>query len=308
MAANFDTPITAPLGRLRSIQRGALTFASDIMELLTAAFGPSNPFGTASTLDAGTAAGEVPILNSDARIEPSLIPAATETQRGTVMLATSANDRRPGVVPTRTQITGLTQTALFGVGLNADNFTISQLTSNVDFQAPGTGLLLLASGGGGGHAPNAGSDYLGTGVGSPGTPSRLRYDATRTSNTGAIVVSGGEGGGQAAAASSDGLIIPPFDSTQPGAPDFVVAIPGKGGQGGDPGGFDPNTSVTGGGVVGIPGGNGDLLIAKIGGGRTFRALFGSGGDAGTAPNASRGQRRIAARNGVGGYALFLRLR
>jgi len=305
MPADFPTEVTTPLGRLNALTQTATTFASDVVAVLTAALGTSNPFGTAATRNVGAAAGDVPILNNNARIEPSLVPTATADAAGAVILARSIADARPGVVPTAAQLAALTATS--GTGLNAANFTLTSVASNTDFTTPGIGVLLLASSGGGGHAPGAGADFIGTGRGSTGGTSYLRYRATRTNNTGAIVVSGGDGGGTSASSFNQGFRIETVDATQTNAPDFAITLLGKGAQGGDPGGFDPNTSTTGGEVVGVPGGNGDLLIAKFQAGRTFRVIIGGAGSFGTAPNASSGQRRVVPRRGYIGSAFVVRL-
>lgn len=308
--AEFDSNITEPLNRLRAIQQGATSFASDVAALLVALVGDDNPFGTAATYNTGTSQGEVPLLGAGGRIEPSLLPAATDTDRGAVILARNLQDDRAGVVATAAQIAALTATA--GDGLNAANFTITEITSTAgltqSFTAPGTGLLLLASGGGSGHNPPNVGAYLGnqqpgqtTGIGSNGTDSSLRYDTTT------LTINGGLAGGArvSGGVTNRGVRVETIQRS-PNAPDFGITLFGKGGVGGDPGIFNPDTSVPNNEVSGVPGSNGNLFIAKFQAGRTMIVRFGDGGSPTSTTTASN-QSRIPARRGLDGYALFVRL-
>ena len=310
MPADFsDTPIPAPLGRLRTITRGATTFASDVMAVLTAAFGPSNPFGTAATRNTGTVAGDVPLLNSDARIEPSLIPEATTTARGGVMLANAVTDARDGVVPTAAQITAYA--AGVATGLSAENFTITELTSGTVFTPPGIGLIVIGAAGGGGHRPPASRrNYLNDGQGNNAAHSYLYYGSnpsTDSANT-RIEVRGGFGGARAGNTARPGnsgvTILSPPQGT--GRPAFSMVLAMKGAQGGVAGEYSEGTAQTQ--YAGVPGGDGELLLARVSNNQRYRVVLGAPGTGGAAlTGLSSGVRSVAGGNGTNAFALFVRL-
>jgi len=128
----------------------------------------------------------------------------------------------------------------------------------------------------------------------------LRYSGAQ------IRVDGGKPGGTAATSISNSAFIPSITPNS-NAPDFAITLFGKGAEGGDPGAFDPNTAAAGGEIVGIPGSNGSLLIAKFQAGRTFSVSFGLGGDGAPARTATSSQRSVGGGKGKTGYALFVRL-
>ena len=305
---NLPDSITEPLARLRARSGdGATGFASNVVAVLDAMLNTTTGIlGTASVRDTGTTEGTIPVLNADGEIAPALVPGATSEAQGAVLLARSITDARPGVVPTAAQITALAQTA--ATGLNAANFNITALTNNVDFTTPATGLILIAAAGGGGHSPPASGGYLSGGNGTRGQEARLRYGANLASaSTASIRVLGGVGGGSGAAQLVGFEAVTTIDSTQASAPTFAFRLFQKGAQGGDPGAYDPDTRSAGGEVVGLPGSNGDLLIAKVEAGRTYRPVIGNGGAGAAATPTTTNTQSVAARAGLNGYALFVRL-
>ena len=101
--------------------------------------------------------------------------------------------------------------------------------------------------------------------------------------------------------------IPVYDATVDGAPDFAVTIKDKGSPGGDPGAFDPTATTGNDAVVGLPGEPGDLLIAKVPAGKTFRVYLASGGAGAAARPATSSQRSVAGRQGGDAFAFYVRL-
>ena len=305
--ADFPNAVTAPLERLRAMRQSATDFASEVTSLLTELVGDNNPFGTAALREVGNAAGEVPVLDTTGKIPPAVLPEATADARGTVVLARGIQDARPGVVPTAAQIAALT--AVAGTGLNAANFTITQLQHDVAFTAPAIGLVMVASAGGGGHRPPAArADYLTDGRGTPARDSFMFYGPQVSNNSSRdfIRVRGGLGGGEGDQNRRGGVEFPVINAVA-GAPDFAMLLIGKGAPGGDPGAFDPDTRVVGGAVAGVPGNSGNLMLAKVALGATVRVrLAGAGAGAAALPQAAN-QRSVAGGRGLDGFAYFVRL-
>jgi len=317
MPAEFPSAVTGPLNTMRTAARTATSFASNVVSLLTALVGANNPFGSAATREAGTEAGEVPVLNAAGRIEPSLLPSATDSVRGAVMLARNLQDGRAGVVATAAQVSAHATAAT--TGLDASNFTMTALANDVVFTAPAVGMLVIAGAGGGGHRPpgfitnSAGTApreaFLApASLGVSGGATTLRYgDNAASASAPSIVVPGGHGGGRPkpSVAVFQLLTVTPDDD----APQFALLLDGKGAPGGGPGAF---ASARGGTLVsvGYPGGPGALLIAKVSAGGRYRVSIGSGG-AGAAAitglNSAAGERSDGGVRGLDGYAFYVRL-
>jgi len=308
MPADFDTNITAPLGRLRALTAGATSFASDIVSLLTAAFGTSNPFGTAATRDTGTAEGNVPLLGAGGRIEPSLLPTATTIRSGGVLLARDINDARAEAVATAAQVASFA--AGVATGLNAANFTATQLQDGVDFTAPTVGLIVIGGAGGGGHRPPASRlTYTTDGQGANAADSYLWFGNRRTTSE-RLRVRGGYGGARRASTqiTAQGLsfaTVPAGDNR----PDFAVVMAQKGAPGGVGGSYGEGTAQTE--YVGLPGGDGELLIAKVQA-ATYRVTLGAAGAGGAALAGLSNDPlsppySIAGGNGLNAFAFYLRL-
>jgi len=303
MPADFDTNITAPLGRLRALTAGATSFASDIVSLLTAAFGTSNPFGTAATRDTGTAEGNVPLLGAGGRIEPSLLPTATATDRGAVLLARDINDRRTDVIATAAQLAA--HAATVKSGLEASNFTITQLTSGVAFTAPAVGLIFVAASGGGGSVPTRSGLAPLLVDGGDGEDARLRYGSAQ------VVVAGGQGGFRPSSISQiqrAGFSVVTLTQSPPNTPDFAVLLGGKGAAGGKTGLYDTDTSTIGTETRGHAGAAGSLLVAKVPAGGVYTATIGAAGRGAAAlTGLPSGQESVGGGDGALGWAFYLRL-
>lgn len=305
MPADFPSEVTTPLGRLRTITSGATSFASDVVALLTAAFGTGNPFGTAATRNTGTNAGQVPLLASGGRIEPSLVPEATETARGGVIVARDIADARAGVVVTAAQVAAFAAAA--GTGLNAANLAVTQLQDGVDFTAPAVGLIVVGAAGGGGHRPPADTNnYLNDGLGANAADSFLWY-ADRQTQSSRLQVRGGLGGAQRGSqASPQGIAFPAVPAGD-NRPDFAITLLGKGGPGGVAGAYINTTSNTLPSYAGVPGGDGELLIAKVMA-ATYRVTLGAAGAGGAAlTGLSSGARSTAGGTGFAAFAFYMRL-
>ena len=303
---NLPSEVTAPLARLRALSGTATTFASDMVSLLGALLDPARgPLGTAALRDTGTDEGNVPLLDSTGKIPSALVPEATAEARGAVTLARTLEDTRAGVVPTAAQISMLTAAA--STGLSAANFTITPMADGVDFTTPAQGLIIVSGAGGGGHTPPASGEYLSGGHGTGTISSFLFFGPVRTqSSPNNIRVRGGLGGGSAPNVETP-IRIPVYDATVDGAPDFAVTIKDKGSPGGDPGAFDPTATTGNDAVVGLPGEPGDLLIAKVPAGKTYRANLASGGAGAAARPATSSQRSVAGRQGGDAFAFYVRL-
>lgn len=308
MPADFQTPITSPLTRLRALTSGATTFASDVVALLTAAFGANNPFGTAATRNTGTAEGDVPLVGSDGRIDAALVPEATETARGGVILARAVTDTRPNVVPTAAQIAAYTAQA--ATGLDAANLAVTEIADGTSFSPPAIGLIVIGAAGGGGHRPPASrQDYLTDGAGTSAANSYLYYGpdvANNAANT-RVEVRGGLGGTVSGAARPGNRGI--YIATPPqavGRPAFSFILQSKGAQGGVAGFYGEGTAQTE--YAGVPGQDGELLIAKVDANRQYRVVIGAPGTGGAAlTGLPTGRRSVAGGNGFSGFAFYMRL-
>jgi len=303
------TQARAALARLRAITGGATGFASETINTLDQLAGENNEFGTAATRDTGNADGQIPLLGADGKLPDAVIPDATTTQAGAVVRATSLNDTRPNAVPTVDQVS-IVSSAFTGLSVGDLDFT--ELQSGVDFTTPAAGIFLIRSGGGGGHTPPllATENYIiptgaGMNVGGSAGLCELRYGSDLTSDSSAtrIVVAGGVGGGLNPSSDAQAGIRVHTDLTQTETkvPEFAVTFFGKGGQGGDPGLFDPGANP--GRTPGLPGRPGDLLIAKVGANQSYRVILGARGTG----RASLGTNSIAARDGQDATAVFIQL-
>lgn len=296
--ASFGSNITTPLDRLRTIQQGATTFARDIVLVLTAAFGEGNTFGTASQRDTGTGSNNVPLLNNEGELDPNIIPAATTSTRGAVRLAGSIEDTGDDVVPPL-ELLRLATPAV-GSLLDANNFDVEEITTGIQYTTPAIGLLFVASSGGGGSTPGVANG----GTATSSTISLGTVYPTSASNT--ITAAGGGGGGDTRVESS-GFDLLPVNSNLNNHPDFAMILYGKGAPGGDPGSFDPDTNMSSNEIAGLPGDNGNLIIAKFNSGDNFRVDIGAAGAGADARTTTTNQRSVAARDGKTGYAFFMRL-
>jgi len=256
MPAEFPSAVTGPLNTMRTAARTATSFASNVVSLLTALVGANNPFGSAATREAGTAAGNVPVLNAAGRIEPSLLPSATDSVRGAVVLARNLRDERAGVVATAAQVSAAAATTQ---GLDATNFTLTQLSSGVVFTAPAVGLIVVGAAGGGGHRPDGSraSFLRDGGAGGNAAASYLYYgpQVASDSATTRIEVRGGYGGavrGLMREGNTGVNFLSPPAAT--GRPDLAMVMRGKGGLGGDGGAYNGGTdSLEVGGLAGDDG-------------------------------------------------------
>jgi len=309
--ADFPPSVTTPLGRLNALANDAVTFASDVVATLRALVGDNNPFGTAALADTGTAEGNVPLLNADGEIDAALLPEATADARGAVLLARNLTDARAGVVATAAQVSALAATA--GTGLNADNFTVTELASGAIFTTPAIGLIVVGAAGGGGHRPpRLPTDYLTDGAGGNAANSYLYYgDGALTATTTRVEVRGGTGG---AARGNErpgnrGLNLVAVTAGT-GAPDFAMILRGKGGLGGTGGTFvgDPSHGTRS--LEGLSGDDGEMLVAKVTAGARYRVTLGAAG-AGAAALGSAALSGAEASNagdaGLAGYAFFVGL-
>jgi len=306
MPANFPTQFQNTLAAFTGVQRGATTFASRLIDLMNAAFGPSNPFGTAATRDVGVAADNLPALDSAGVLPTGVLPAATTDTPGAVTLASSLDDTSATAVVLPSQVNaalaGLTQ------GFRADRTNIILLTLNTTFTTPGAGFLIGSSGGGGGEDSHAGSQGR-TAAENAGEALTIQYGAASasafTSSSPTLSVPGGSTvptEGQPTTARPPGFSILPIDSaarTANRAPKFAFMLGNAGAAGGRAGFL--NTQSTPGTAR-----DGSMLIAFFDRGLHMRMTADGTGGPGDNIRPTSG-RWAAGENGANGFAVFVRL-
>lgn len=297
MPANFPTQFQNTLAAFTGVQRGATTFASRLIDLMNAAFGPSNPFGTAATRDTGTAEGNIPLLDSAGALDSAVLPAASADAPGAVTLARDLSDDRAGVVALPSQVSaavaGLTQ------GFRADALAITQLSLNVVFTTPGSGFLIGSSGGQGGRSTSVFGGRVTHGGGGGAEALTIQYGAASASGFSASSPALTAGTDQYASA----FAILPIDMAAAAAnraPKFAFVRGGVGVPGGRDGYVQ--TAINSGRADA-----GNLLIAFVeGAGKHLRMTAdGTGGPGGRAGTPTSTQANGEA--GANGFAVFVRV-
>ena len=297
MPAQFPNQFRTALTTFMSTTGGATTFASRLVTLLGMAFGPSNPFGTAATRDAGTAEGNVPELRPDGTLDPGVLPDASTTSPGIITIADSLADTTPGAVATPGQVAA----AVAGLtgGLQASSFALSELALNTAFTTPGAGFLIGSSGGqGGDHSPAAARPGPGNVDRQNGESLTIQYGAataTGFSNSSpSLTVLGG--GQHSTNASFEILSIDSAAAAANRAPRFAFMRGGDGAPGGREG-LTVGTTPRGGGLPG------NLVVAMFvsAGIHLMLTEDGTGGRGGSHPRATDGEA------GSNGFAVYVRI-
>jgi len=306
MPAIFPTSATDDLADVNATTGGATTFYSRVVTLLNTMFGTSNPFGTAATLDAGTAEGNIPVLDVNGLLPSARLPGATAQTPGAVTLAASLASTGALDVVTPAQVRG----AVSGItqGLTANAFNITQLALNTTFTTPAAGFLIGSSGGAGG-AGTVSSAGVGPGAASNGENLVIRYGAATptafSSSTPALIApGGGRHTAQGRVVSFASFTILQIDAAATAAnraPKFAYYNLQRGAPGGR-GGF--RTSLARDRRFAIDGQPGALLVALFdrAGIHIRMTSDGTGGNGGNA-----GTGGADGNAGGNGFALFMRI-
>jgi len=89
MATNLN--LDSKIDETKTLADGSLSWAQKVINLVDAALRSNlNPFGSASKLNAGTAAGNVVQLDGSAKVPSATLPNASEGRRGVVEIASSS--------------------------------------------------------------------------------------------------------------------------------------------------------------------------------------------------------------------------
>lgn len=308
MPAQFPANVRDAVTTFTGTTGGATTFASRLITLINAVFGPSNPFGTAATRDAGTAADNVPVLNADGELSADVLPAATDTVPGIIQVAGSLSDATGAATPSQVRgaVAGLTQ------GFRADRTALTELALNTAFTTPGSGYLIASSGGGGGYGlvyQRGGNPPIFTSRGNNGEALTIQYGAASATGFNNASPTLSVAGGIAAAVNTpiggtprafQILSIDAAAASANRAPKFAFTRGVQGAPGGRPG-YHVEVDIP------IRSDAGNLLVAFFeGAGKHIRMTADGTGGAGGNPG-QLDSNRVAGEAGANGFAFYVRV-